>query len=334
MAFNTTPTLSIDIVSGTNPVPQGGSLTLRASVRGGLYANSYTQFEWTVNGVSMPGITGFGVNNTISVPTDKDGTVQVVAKSMTSPLSLTANYSYKIGTPATPPPPAPAPKPETTSISISVDTSAPTYPHIKRTYKINENIPTATYIGWYVNDVRTSTGTQFNFSGNAGERIYAIVNPPVGQANGNTLTGYVRSNTIIYNSSGADGAGASGTTPPPKPDPVPNSGDIDGDGVPDTDDKDIDGDGINNEDDDDIDGDGVHNEEDDTPSGNAVAQIASYDTLYTRASQAQYLGDVFHADPTHTNPAPAKAEGFSLPTPLLIMVGLAGGYFIYTNSKR
>jgi hypothetical protein len=210
------------------------------------------------------------------------------------------------------------------------------YQGVKRAYTVNEPVGSMT-VGWYVNDVRKSTGTQYNFTGDAGDRIYAILNPPAGTANGNTLSGVVRSNVLIFNPDGVDGAGSipnpqPDPTPDPQPPPEDNSGDIDGDGIPDEEDNDIDGDGIVNEEDDDIDGDGIVNDEDDTPSGDAVAQVATYDTLYTRASQAQYLGDVFHADPTHTNPEPVKSDG-SIPTPLLIMVGLAGAFLIYNNRK-
>jgi len=230
------------------------------------------------------------------------------------------SYTPPPGGPAPPAPGTPAPPtiPPPTSITISVFTGTESGfggAGVAKVYTVNEKwTPTFdTNPAWYVNGVRKSSGPKFNlFNEDAkdGASIYATLGE----------TG-PRSNTLIYNNNGADGPGA----------PPPNPTDTDGDGIPDPEDDDIDGDGVKNEDDDDIDGDGIENHEDPTPAG---PNVSTYDTLYTRASQQQYLGDVFHADPTHTNPAPEKQEGFSLPTPLLIMAGLAGAFLIYNNSKK
>jgi hypothetical protein len=114
-------------------------------------------------------------------------------------------------------------------------------------------------------------------------------------------------------------------------DGIPNDrdDDIDGDGIPNDQDNDMDGDGINNADDDDIDGDGIKNDDDPTPMGTGTDY---YDLLALKASQQQYLGDVFHKDPTHD--AKPKEEGFSLPIPLLVMVGLGGAFLIYNSRKK
>jgi hypothetical protein len=205
------------------------------------------------------------------------------------------------------------------------------YEGVKRAYTVNENVGQV-LVGWFVNDTRVSTGTQFNFKGNAGDRIYAILDPDKGGMNAG-LQGGVRSNTFVFNPSGADGAGAQGSTGDLDGDGIPDDKDLDrdGDGIPDAEDHDIDGDGVLNEDDDDIDGDGIVNHQDPTPAG---ANVSTYDTLYTRASQAQYLGDVFHADPSHTNPQADKEEGFSVPIPLLVMAGLAGAFLLYNNRRQ
>ena len=252
-------------------------------------------------------------------------------------------------TPPPPPPPPsggsggsglpdPPPPPSLTSITISPFAGGAgsgfgtMYDGVKRAYTVNEVVGT-TVVGWYVNDTRAGTGAQFNFKGNPGDRIYAILDPDKGGSNAG-LQGGVRSNTFVFNPSGADGAGEQGVTPGDTDD---KDHDIDGDGIHNDDDDDMDGDGVHNNDDDDIDGDGTENHLDPTPTGTlppGTVPPITYDTLYTRASQAQYLGDVFHADPTHTNPTPEKVEGSSLPTPLLIMAGLAGGFLIYNNSKK
>jgi hypothetical protein len=109
--------------------------------------------------------------------------------------------------------------------------------------------------------------------------------------------------------------------------------DIDGDGIEDIDDDDIDGDGIPNDEDDDIDGDGILNEDDDTPSGQQVAmgQVV-YDSIYARASNANYMGDVFHKNLNKDVAKDKPPTDFS--TPLLIMGGMAVAFFLYKQQKK
>ena len=314
----------ISIASGTNPTPKGSILRLKLDTKDNLIPYRYGKWEWSGNAT--------GTSQIIDVPTDKVGTFSVSGTldgtaSGAPRISTSYNYTVTETTPNPNPDPSPTPAPTgLTSITISSYDPPTPDPTGKRAYRINENT-SGFNPAWYVNDFWRASGPTFNFKGNAGDRIYAILNTSSATADdrrkkGDTLTNVVRSNTIIFNPDGADGAGAGGTS----------DKDIDGDGIPDAEDDDIDGDGIKNEDDDDIDGDGITNDEDTTPAGN---NVTTYDTLYTRASQAQYLGDVFHADPTHTNPpAPEKTEGFNIPTPLLIMVGLAGAFLLYNNRKK
>jgi hypothetical protein len=341
----------IVVETGTNPIPIGGVLRVRGRANGGFNQSQYQQGKFRWFGVAT------GTEQIISLPTDKAGQFTInleITPSIPVGAPISASFQYTVS-PATPgggttQPPANTPNPPTapptpTSISISAFTGGADSGYggtgVARAYKINENLTPGLNPGWYVNDERKSTGSQFNYFSSyakAGDRIYAVLDADKGGPNANQNTG-IRSNTIIYNPSGADGAGDQGTPPPGTTGDLDGDGipdeddhDIDGDGIPDAEDHDIDGDGVHNDDDDDIDGDGIENHADETPAG---TNVNTYDTLYTRASQAQYLGDVFHADPTHTNPAPAKEEkGFSLPTPFLVMAGLAGAFFIYSNSKK
>jgi hypothetical protein len=249
----------------------------------------------------------------------------------------------------TPAPPPPAPPTPPSSITISVfqggkDTGyGTTYEGVKRAYQVDGGLPGGFNAGWFVNGERVSTGSQFNFKGNDGDKIYAQIE--------GTNT---RSNIVVFNASGADGVGTADTDGDGIPndedddidgDGIPNGedGDVDGDGIDNSNDHEIDGDGLDNKDDGDMDGDGIDNANDDDIDGDGIKNdndatplgtgTNNYDLLTLRASQQQYLGDVFHADPTHTTPTEAKSDG-SLPTPLLIMVGLAGAYLIYTNRKK
>ena len=223
--------------------------------------------------------------------------------------------------------PAPTPPPPVTPTSISITVFTGTKEGfggdaVAKVYQVNETYSDFINTVWYVNDEIKSSGKMYNYFKNIardGDRIYAKI-----------AGTEVKSNTLVYNSAGADGAGL---PPDTDGDGIPNDKDkdIDGDGIPNAEDDDMDGDGIPNDQDDDVDGDGIPNEKDITPAG---AGSTVYDTLYTRASQAQYLGDVFHKDPTHDAKQAPKAEGFSLPIPLLVMVGLGGAFLIYNSSKK
>lgn len=286
----------ISIVSGTNPAPLNSKLMLKVDASDAWNINyKYGKYSWGGNVSAM--------SQLVEVPTDKAGTFQVTAtisnaSGFVPPISTGFSYTVSVATPTAPTGPYPP--------TIVCPAGKNYNTDLRMCNQLSGDVGSAPVPGTESDPTYTCPqGGNYNSQSGMCDPTAPKTDPP--------------------------------KTDPPKtdpPNPDPNSGDIDDDGIPDTEDKDIDGDGINNEDDDDIDGDGIINDEDSTPSGNAVNNVANYETLYTRASQAQYLGDVFHADPSHTNPAPAKADGFSLPTPLLIMVGLAGAFLLYNNRKK
>ena len=345
----------IIVETGATPTAVGSVLRLRAQALliGNAVYTGWSQTSWS---------NGLGDQAVVTVPTDKAGTFNVSVSIKTNQWGLNqavgANFTYTVvenaSNQTTPP--------GTGGDSRCANPLTQTFvPGADRCFP---NTDCEGHGGFYQGDGGGGLWKCMDDvkEGTTGTKYKATVKCPAGMAQNENAYGF-EGNFYCHTTAGGrlvagspdvepimpdscpqggkyDGKGYcvfdNNVTPPDTNPPAgnPSGGDIDGDGVPDTDDKDIDGDGINNEDDDDIDGDGIANEDDDTPSGDAVAQISNYDTLYTRASQAQYLGDVFHADPSHTNPKAEKDEGFSLPTPLLIMAGLGVGFFLYNSRKK